>query len=230
MPPTTPDPEGDPFARGDRLFAFTLERIVFFSDAVFAIAITLLAIDLRVPALPPGQTDASFLQTLSTLWPSIFAFGISFLVIAGFWIGHYRTFRYIIDADGRLIALNLAFLFSIAILPFPTSIIAREGDLPSAAVIYAGFGFVTGTLSTLLWLYPAQVAHLVSPVVTPEIARYVTLRSAVIPVVFAVSIPAALISPPLAWMLWVLGAPIQSILFRRHSPGGSMGLGSSSRG
>jgi uncharacterized membrane protein len=230
MASTTPDPATEPLAHEHRLFAFTLERIVYFSDAVFAIAITLLAIDLRVPELPPGQTDATFLETLATLRPSIVAFAISFVVIAAFWVGHYRTFRYIVDADGRLIAINLAFLFSIAILPFPTSIIAREGDLPSATIIYAGFGFVTGALSTLLWLYPARIGHLVSPAVTPEIARYVTLRSAVIPVVFAISIPVALVSPALAWVVWVLAAPIQSILFRRHPPGGSMGLGSPPRG
>ena len=112
---------------------------MFFSDAVFAIAITLLAIELRLPELPYGQTDASFLAVLGDLGPSIFAFVISFVVIAAFWVGHYRTFRYIVDADGRLVAINFGLLFCIAILPFPTSIIAREGDLPSAVIIYACF-------------------------------------------------------------------------------------------
>lgn len=220
----------DPPAREHRLFAFTLERIVFFSDAVFAIAITLLAIDLRLPDLPAGQTDRSFLEALATLGPSLFAFSISFLAIAAFWVGHYRTFRYVIDADGRLIAINLAFLFSVAILPFPTSIIASQGNLASAAIVYATFVVVTGSLSTLLWVYPAQIAHLVSTSVTPEIARHVTMRAAVIPIVFALSIPAALVSPPLAWVMWFLAAPIQSIVTRRHPPGGSMGLGGPVRG
>jgi uncharacterized membrane protein len=133
------------------VFAFTLERIAFFSDAVFAIAITLLAIELRFPDLPSEQTDASFLRALAALWPSLLAFCISFLVIAAFWVGHYRTFRYIEDVDDRLIAINLAFLFCIAILPFPTSIIARQGDLSSAAIVYAFFGLLTGSVSTLLW-------------------------------------------------------------------------------
>lgn len=220
----------DPEADEPRLFAFTLERIVFFSDAVFAIAITLLAIDLRTPDLPAGQTDASFLRALATLGPSLFAFCISFLSIALFWVGHYRTFRYVIDADGRLIAINLAFLFSVAILPFPTSIIASQAALPSAAAIYAGFLVVTGLLSTLLWVYPAQVAHLVSPGVSPAIARYVTMRALVIPIVFGLSIPVALVSPPLAWAVWFLAAPIQALVTRRHPPGGSLGLGGTTRG
>lgn len=232
MPPTppTPSPPVEPILDEHRLFAFTLERIVFFSDAVFAIAITLLALDLRVPDLPAGQTDRSFLQALAALGPSIFAFCISFLTIAAFWVGHYRTFRSVVDADGRLIAINLAFLFCVAILPFPTSIIARQGDLASAAIVYSIFGFVTGALSTLLWVYPAQVAHLVSPAVTPAIARYVTYRAAVIPIVFALSIPAALVAPALAWAMWLLAAPIQAVVGRRRPPGGSLGLGHRNRG
>ena len=223
--PAAPDQTLEEAPDDHRLFAFTLERIVFFSDAVFAIAITLLAIEVRLPDLPPGQTDASFLEALATVGPSFFAFVLSFLVIAAFWVGHYRTFRYIVDADGRLVAINFAFLFCIAILPFPTSIIASEGNLASAAIIYAVFGFATGALSTLLWVYPARVAHLTAPAVTPEIARYITYRAAVIPAVFAVSIPVALVAPPLAWVLWFSSAAIQGIVTRRYRTTGVIGLG-----
>ncbi len=117
----------------------------------------------------------------------------------------------------------------VAILPFPTSIIARQGDLASAAIVYAVFVFVTGALSTLLWVYPAHVAHLMAPAVTPAIARYVSYRAAVIPIVFALSIPAALLAPALAWVMWFLSAPIQAIVTHRRPPGGSMGLGPRSR-
>ena len=193
-----------------RLFAFTLERIVFFSDAVFAIAITLLAIELRLPDLPAYQTDASFLAALADVLPALFAFVLSFTVIAAFWVGHYRTFRYVVDADGRLVAINFAFLFCIAILPFPTSIIARQGDLPSATIIYAAFGVATGALSTLLWVYPSQIANLALPTVTPSIARYVTYRAAVIPIVFALSIPVAIVGP---------AAGLGHVVRRRADPG-----------
>ena len=204
---------------------FTLERVVFFSDAVFAIAITLLAIELRLPDLPPGQTDASFLAALGDLGPSIFAFVVSFVVIAAFWVGHYRTFRYIVDVDGRLVAINFGLLFCIAILPFPTSIIASQGNLSSAAIVYAVFGVATGMFSTLIWVYPSRVAHLVSPSVTPSVARYVTYRAAVIPIAFAISIPVALVSPALAWACWFLAVPIQALVTRRFRTKGAIGLG-----
>jgi len=211
-----------------RLFAFTVERIVFFSDAVFAIAITLLAIELRLPDLPAGQTDATFLAALAELGPTLFAFVVSFTVIAAFWVGHYRMFRYIVEADGRLVAINFAFLFCIAILPFPTSIIAREGNLPSATIIYACFVIATGTMSTVLWVYASRIAHLVSPVVTPSVARYVTTRALVIPIVFVASIPAALVNPALAWLIWLASPAIQALVTRHYRMTGVIDLRPSS--
>ena len=233
-PGTPPEPETQPDAAlkrveaaeaaEHRLFAFTLERVVFFSDAVFAIAITLLAIGLRLPELPGRVTDADLLTALQDLGPSLFAFVISFAVTAAFWVGHYRTFRYVVDIDGRLIWINLLFLFCIALLPFPTSIIAAYGDLPAAAIIYAAFGVATGATSTMLWVYPSRIGHLVSAEVSPEVARYVTYRALIIPIVFAVSIPLALIAPALAWLCWILAAPIQALGTRRFRTGGSFGL------
>jgi hypothetical protein len=108
-----------------------LERLVFFSDAVFAIAITLLALDLRLPDRTGGYTDATLLDALSGLMPSLFAFALSFVILATFWLGHFRTFRAVVRSDGWLVTINLVFLFFIALLPFPTSIVAAV-DLPCA--------------------------------------------------------------------------------------------------
>ena len=191
-----------------------LERIIFFSDAVFAIAITLLAIDIRLPELPSGMTNERLLEELGGLRAEFFAFVISFVVIAAFWVGHYRTFRVIVQTNGRLIAINLAFLFCIAALPFPTSVLASQGDLPVAVIVYATFGVVTGAMSTILWLYPVR-AGLVAPTVTPETARRVTYRSLVVPVVFACSIPVALVNPFAAEVIWVLMVPAQVIVSHR---------------
>jgi uncharacterized membrane protein len=199
-----------------------LERVVFFSDAVFAIAITLLAIDVRLPDLPAGLSDASLLEALRLVAPSAFAFVVSFVVIAAFWIGHLRTFRVILRTDGRLIGLNLAFLFFIAALPFPTSVLAQEGDLVVAAILYALFGLVTGAMSTAVWVYPVRVG-LVAPTVTAETARHVTYRAMVVPVVFAASIPVAVLVGPLAAeAMWILMVPAQAIVSRRFRIQGAL--------
>src|ERR1700723_51476 len=88
------------------------ERFIFFSDAVFAIAITLLVLDLKVP-----NADAF---ALAPLIPKLLGFGISFYVIGRYWLAHHQLFEAVEGYDGLLLGANLWFLASIAFLPFPT--------------------------------------------------------------------------------------------------------------
>ncbi len=199
-----------------------LARMIVLSDAIFAFAITLLALDIRLPDLGAATSPDALVQALAAQRAPLTAFVISFLVIAAFWLGHVRTFRVIRELDGRLIIINLAFLFLIVLLPFPTSVVARAGNEPMAAVLYAAFVVATGALSVLLWSYPAEIGHLVAPTVTPTIARHVRLRALVVPVIFAVSIPVAIWSPGAAMAVWILAAPVQSIVTRRLGLGGSI--------
>ncbi len=194
---------------------FTLDRIVFFSDAVFAIAITLLALNVHLPDGDVFASDAALVAALGHLAPQVFAFVISFIVIAAFWLGHYRTFRVLIGANAQLVWLNFAFLLFVALLPFPTSVVASHAGLASAAILYAGFVATTGLLSALVWVYAAQVAGLARPTVTPELARHLTYRALSVPLVFALSIPVALINPQLAEASWALAGPIEAIVSRR---------------
>jgi uncharacterized membrane protein len=197
------------------LDAVVLERVIFFSDAVFAIAITLLALDLRLPDVK-GRTNADLVRALGDLLPAVAAFALSFAVIAAFWVGHMRTFRAVVRTTPMLTALNMLFLAFIAALPFPTSVVARDGNLASAAVFYGLFGLATASLSALLWVYAAWIGRITRPWVTPQIARYVTYRAATTPIVFAASIPIALAFGPYpAEVTWVLAFPIQAIITRR---------------
>ena len=190
-----------------------LERVIFFSDAVFAIAITLLAIDLRLPA--GTYTDATLIDALRAMAPEIFAFALTFGVIAMFWLGHYRTFRRLARIDGRLATLNLLFLAFVALLPFPTSVMAHDGDLGTAAAFYAGFVCVTSLLSTSLWAL-AEHDGLLSAEVTPAISRRVMVRSLSVSAAFAISIPVALlIGSDWAQFLWVASIVVQGWLSRR---------------
>ena len=131
---------------------------------------------------------------------------------------HLRTFGVVDRADSRLVTLNLAFLAFVALLPLPTSIVAEEGNLPSAAILYAVFVIVAGLLSTLLWVYPAR-SGLISVLVPPTLARHITYRALVVPAVFAASIPVALVSPYAAEAIWVLAVVGQSVVGRRFGLG-----------
>ncbi len=114
---------------------FQLERIIFFSDAVFAIAITLLIIELQLPEVTI-QTNGDLLHALGTILPDIFGFVISFFLIASFWNHHHSIFGYVKNFDTGLIWLNLMTLFFIVLIPFTTTLLGSYGNLLASTTIY----------------------------------------------------------------------------------------------
>lgn len=104
----------------------TLERMMLFSDAVFAIAITLLVIDLHAPTLPRGASDIAQWHGLAALIPNFFGFALSFFVIGQFWVGHHNAFALAGRADARLLWPNLMLLMFIVGLPFVTAYLSAN--------------------------------------------------------------------------------------------------------
>jgi uncharacterized membrane protein len=176
---------------------------VFFSDAVFAIAITLLALDLHIPnGLPPDQV-ASHLQHII---PQVLTFVLSFFVIGLYWIAHHRVYRYIVRFDHRLLLLNLLLLLFIAILPFPTRLLGSYGDLVVVTVVYSVNVAAVGLLQLAIWRYASRRRRLVAPHFNPEQIRSVTMRFAPAVAVFVLSIGVGFLSVNAARVLWFLGA------------------------
>src|SRR6266700_2287276 len=93
-----------------------LERLVFFSDAIFAIAITLLALDIRLPSLSPNVTDTDLFNQLLAIGPKYYSFSISFLAIGLYWLGHHRMVQYMARYDAILLLLNFLLLMCIAFI------------------------------------------------------------------------------------------------------------------
>ena len=120
-----------------------LERLTFFSDAVFAIAMTLLVVEVRAPHLDPG-TNRALAQALVDLIPNYIGFVVSFVVIARFWIGHHRVMALLARADARLVRWNLALLMAIAFLPFPTAVLSNNASVKLAVAFYAGYLVLVG--------------------------------------------------------------------------------------
>jgi len=100
---------------------FQLERIILFSDAVFAIAITLLVLEIKVPHVGE-DTNNSLINILIGMTPKFIGFFISFLVIGQYWIVHHKLFGFVDDYNGGLLWLNLIFLMSIVLMPFSTAL------------------------------------------------------------------------------------------------------------
>jgi TMEM175 potassium channel family protein len=210
-PPAESPPGIDPLSRAGHL---EYDRVLFFSDAIFAIAITLLVLDIRVPGLTHNPA-----KEIVNAKENILSFAISFVVIGVFWMGHHSISRYIGAFDRRLIALNLLFLGLIAFLPFPTGLLFEHTSGPSPwapTVFYAGCIAAAGLAELAIWLY-ASSNHLLTDRTPPVLRKTVALRLLVAPVVFLVSIPIAFYSTNLATYFWLLIA-VANWLLNRLAP------------
>jgi len=184
------------------------DRVLFFSDAVMAIAITLLVVDLRVPDIVLNAR-----HELAADRHKILSFGISFVVIGLFWLGHHHLFRYITALDRRLLLLNLLFLGTIAFLPYPTALLsATKGEQTTSTAFYAACVAATGLMELVIWLYAMRADGLVPASISPARRRYETVRLLPVPVVFALSIPLAFAVPVAAQLSWILLVPIGRVL------------------
>jgi uncharacterized membrane protein len=186
-----------------------LERIIFFSDAVIAIAITLLVLDLH---LPEGRSSSLSVQLLH-LYPKFISFFVSFAVIGLFWEAHHRLFGYIKDYDRGLIWLNLLFLFFIAFIPFPTSVMGNNWS-GTSAIFYAGTLIFTGLARAAIWRHAVR-RRLIEENLAAAVVKTETWRGITVPVVFLISIPFAMRSPTLASICWILLVPISTVGRRR---------------
>jgi len=189
-----------------------LDRVVFFSDAVFAISITVLTLSLR---LPSHTTDAGVAHALRKAIPSIFTYVLSFAVIGLYWIAHHRMFRYIDRLDAALLLLNLAVLCVVAFAPFPTSVLGDHGNTTAAVVFYAATMCLLGCVVLALWIYGALDRRLIKPDTPPQFVKHSLWRSATVAVVFAASIPIAFADPHAAEWFWLL-IVISPILLRHQ--------------
>ncbi len=185
-----------------------LERLIFFSDAVFAIAITLLALTIQLPAGTPvgGEVPDSVLAAaLSATGKKILSYVISFLIIGFYWINHHRLFQHVRRYNSRLIMLNLVLLMTIGFIPFPTSLVSESGNR-TAVVFYAASVALVGFLTALMWMYITYKGRLLDAPLERREWRVSLARLLLAPVVFLASIGLAYVNTELAKYAWILSA------------------------
>jgi uncharacterized membrane protein len=173
-------------------------RIVAFSDGVFSIAITLLVLALGIP------DDLKHGEVANALWEqreSLFAYAISFAVIARFWLLHHAFFSEVKAFDTRLIGLNMIYLGFLVLIPFSSQVLGEYGGTFAAIVLYS----VNLAAVVLIgqWMnWDARTAGLTT--IDPEMARENMIRSLFIAAVFLGSIVIALVAPKVAPFIWLL--------------------------
>jgi len=160
----------------DHLHPNETQRIEAFSDGVFAIAITLLIIEIGVPHVSGNESLAS---ALGDLWPSYGAYVLSFVMIGIYWVNHHSLFRLFVRTDHYFLMLNVFFLMAIAFLPFPTAVLGEYLDNAQqrdAAVRLYSFGLLLPAFGWIVvWLY-ANARGLVDERLAPEYVRFLTVQ------------------------------------------------------
>jgi uncharacterized membrane protein len=149
--------QSEPFAARDQRHAY--DRTIMLSDGVFAIAITLLALDVRGPASWSGDLG----RLLATMAPVLSAFVLSFLVISLYWVLHRRYVAMLVRVDWIATVLNLAFLGLIALLPAATRLAEASNGSPPELGLYAGLVMAIGVSLALFWGYATFLGRLVYP-------------------------------------------------------------------
>lgn len=204
--------------RGER----GLDRLLALSDGVFAFAITLLALDLVLPAASGIGSNGELLSALGGESNSFVDFIISFFVVGFYWVGHNRVFRYIKKADNRLLWLNLIFLFFIVLLPFGTRVLEGFNSLQAAVMVYALINIGAGFASIAMWGYASSGRRLVDSELPNRTVRWHQARGLIAVATFAVSIPLAYVANFLAPISWALMIVILIVFDRKfYKQGGS---------
>jgi uncharacterized membrane protein len=189
--------------------ALAAERLVFFSDAVVAIAITLLALDLPVP---DGVTNGDMLRTVAEHPDEYLAFLISFAVIGAHWRGHHRTFRYVSTIGGRLARLSMLWLLMQVITPFATRVLTGDGAFQVRFIFYAAVQALAGAFF-LLMIREIRRYGLLRPDTPPRMLTNAATRTATLAAAFLLSIPLSF-ATEWAYAAW-LAVPIAAGLVRR---------------
>jgi uncharacterized membrane protein len=165
-------------------------RLEAFSDGVFAIAITLLVLELKLPQADVLAAGGLW-PALASRWPSYIGYALSFLVIGVMWANHHALFEYIRRADRSVLLANLMLLMGVSFLPFPTAVLAdhlADAATRTSATVFYGATLVFTSLSfNLLWYVGRRDARLLGREISQQGLRTITRRYAIAGVLYAVA-------------------------------------------
>ncbi len=180
---------------------FETDRVVAFSDGVFAIIITILVLDIRVPDLASGQ---SLRDSLDEVWPTLVSWIISFLIVGLYWVWHRGTFANVREADLVTVALNLLFLLPVSLVPYAASAIGEYPDDPLALHLYGGVLVATTSVRVGLVVYLDRHPALLWETPSAQGRRLRVLAAAFPLAVYAVALAVADASPSLSRTMYLL--------------------------
>lgn len=145
-------------------------RIEALADGIFAVAMTILVLDLHVPELGPEASDARLLSALESLVPRALSFVSGFVILGTFWVGHHFQFNYIRRSNRTILWINIVFLLAISFLPFVVALIGTYGAMRVTCILYGTTLFVPMACLLVQWLYATGPSRrLVGDALPPEV-------------------------------------------------------------
>jgi uncharacterized membrane protein len=192
-------------------------RVVYFTDAVFAIAMTLLVVEIGVPETIAGDADdpGALLAAFADKGPLLFAFFLGCYVIGSYWVAHHRFMSWMGAVDRGFIILTIVYLSFVALLPFPTGVLGEFGENPASVVAFALNMGAVSAMEAVLFRH-ARRRKLLRQEWPDAVYRW-ELRGSLSPVLmFALSIPVAFVDTRLAIAMWFLAIPLGMLLNRRR--------------
>jgi uncharacterized membrane protein len=195
-------PESDPNPRyRRRAEELEFDRVAFFSDAVFAIAMTLLVVGIGIPHVRASKIG----EELGNKNNEIFGFFLSFFVISLYWLAHHRFFSRLVAVDARFMKLNLVYLAGIAFMPFPTALVGYYGSGEAVVIVLYAVTLAIVSLLDAVMFWHAQRAGLLRKRLDDRAFRNTMIAALIPAAIFGVSVPIAiLIDPGTALMTWIL--------------------------
>jgi uncharacterized membrane protein len=203
--------------RWQRGAGLEFDRVATFNDAVFAIALTLLVLDLHLPHLHDPDSVSDFVHALGDIVPDLISFAIAFSIIGQNWIRQHRFYADLDAVDSRFLSLNVVDLACIALVPFPTSVISKYVNNPMAFTLFAVVLSAVAWMDALLIAY-AQRAGLMRQSWTPPEFRFAVRDALVWIVVYLGTIPLAFLIGPIPTIVlwWPLGFLLRRLVERRR--------------
>lgn len=173
----------------------TTQRIEALTDGIFAIAMTLLVLNLHLPKISSDLAAKELSKQLFGLWPHFQGYATSFILLAVFWIVHHKQFRAIKRANEVSLWMNILALLFVALIPFSTSLSGEYGNQQIAVVFFECNLLAAGLIFYLQWRYATNNHRLVDPGLDPQSIALARKRNLFIPIVSLLAIGVSFISP-----------------------------------
>ena len=190
-----------------------LDHVIAFSDAVFAFAITLVALTVDIPDLSPSLTESQLVDRLLGMSSQIESYILSFFIIAIFWLSYHQVFNHIRESYISMVYLNLVFLLLITLLSISTSLVITFDTYRISYLVYYSVVVATSSLLVVIWWYAMRI-EATDKELHPMFKRGLLAQLVIVPVVFVMSIAVSFVNLDVAQYFWLAIIPLS--IYYRH--------------